>query len=221
MECGCSSGKRSPMSLHESITVWIRQLRAGEAEAAQKVWEAYFSRLVAVARKRLGGARRTLADEEDVALSALNSLCVGAREGRFPQLVDRDSLWPLLVAITAHKSVDLLRGENRRKRGGTGGEKSPVADGAPANRPTPDPTPLSQVIGSEPTPEFAAEMADQLRHLLERLRGTGDPDLERIALARMQGLTTVEIAAELGCVRRTVERKLQLIARLWEEDESP
>ncbi len=209
------------MSLNESITVWIRQLRAGESEAAQKVWEAYFSRLVAVARKRLGGARRTIADEEDVALSALNSLCVGAREGRFPQLTDRDSLWPLLVAITAHKSVDLLRGENRRKRGGTGGEKRPASDEAPVARSTPDPTPLSQIIGSEPTPEFAAEMADQLRHLLERLRRTGDPDLERIALARMQGLTTTEIATELGCVRRTIERKLQMIARLWEEGESP
>lgn len=204
------------MSLGDSITVWIKQLKAGEAEAAQKVWEAYFSKLVGVARRRLGGGRRGVADEEDVALSALKSLCLGVRAGRFPNLVDRDGLWPLLVAITAHKSVDLLRGENRRKRGGAGGGNIESRVGA---APAQGPVGLSQVLASEPTPEFAAELADQLRNLLERLRKTGDADLETIALGRMDGESAAEIALRLGCARRTVERKLQLIARLWEKDD--
>jgi hypothetical protein len=34
-----------------------------------------------------------MADEEDVALSAFNSLCVGAAKGRFPQVQDHDGLY--------------------------------------------------------------------------------------------------------------------------------
>ena len=34
-----------------------------------------------------------LADEEDVALSAFDSFCRGAEQGRFPRLDDRDDLW--------------------------------------------------------------------------------------------------------------------------------
>jgi hypothetical protein len=35
----------------------------------------------------------------------------------------------------------------------------------------------------------------------------------------MEGYTTPEIAAKLGCVPRSVERKLQAIRRLWGQDE--
>ena len=49
----------------------------------------------------------------------------------------------------------------------------------------------------------------------------GDPrsvqrhDPRAIALWKMEGFTTEEIASKLDCTTRTVERKLQLIRRLW------
>src|SRR6516164_352846 len=101
-----------------SVTEWIGQLRGGDAEAAQKLWEGYFQKMVELARRKLQGLPRRAADEEDVAFSAFKSFCLGASAGRYPQLGDRDSLWPLLVSITAHKAVDLMRHEHRRKRGG-------------------------------------------------------------------------------------------------------
>jgi DNA-directed RNA polymerase specialized sigma24 family protein len=191
------------MASDGSVTGWISRLKAGDPSAAQKVWEAYFRRMVELARRRLQGPRRA-ADEEDVALSAFKSFCAGARDGRFPQLADRHDLWPLLVAITAHKCVDLVRRENRQKRGGGTARPEPV-----------DP---DTFIGREPSPEFAAQVAEQLDRLLARLDRSGDADLRAIALAKMQGDTTAEIAGRLGCVRRTVERKLQVIARLWREE---
>jgi DNA-directed RNA polymerase specialized sigma24 family protein len=105
------------MSLDGPITQWISQLKAGDPLAAQHLWESYFGRLMALARKKLGGNRRAAADEEDVALSAFGSFCRGAGVGRFPLLHDRDNLWPLLVRITERKAIDQLRHEGRAKRG--------------------------------------------------------------------------------------------------------
>jgi DNA-directed RNA polymerase specialized sigma24 family protein len=188
-----------------SVTHWIGQLKAGEPAAAQKLWEGYFQKMVELARLKLQGMPRRAADEEDVALSAFHSFCQGVGGGRFPQLQDRNNLWPLLVAITAHKAIDLLRHERRLKRGGppreAAGQTGPEAA-------------LEQVIGREPTPEFALQVAEECQRLLDRL---GDDELRSIALWKMEGLTVPEIAGRLGCVPRTVERKLQVIRKLWEE----
>src|SRR5262249_11693198 len=111
-------GDAMPGSSSGSVTHWIGLLKAGDAAAAQKLWESYFRRLVALARKKLQGLPRRAADEEDVALSAFQSFCCNAEQGRFPQLFDRDGLWQLLVVITTRKAAHLRRAEGRQKRGG-------------------------------------------------------------------------------------------------------
>src|SRR5262249_9537959 len=88
------------MSSAGSVTHWIRELKAGNHLAAQRLWEKYFQRLVALARTKLGNRPRRVADEEDVAVNAFDSFFRGAQMGRFPQLLDRDDLWQLLVMIT-------------------------------------------------------------------------------------------------------------------------
>src|SRR5262245_59818381 len=109
-----------------SITGWIDRLKAGDWAAASPLWETYFVRLVAFARERLRGASRRVADEEDAALSAFDSFCSAAVRGRFPQLANRRSLWPLLAALTRHKCVDQVRRESRRKRGGNHGREDAI-----------------------------------------------------------------------------------------------
>jgi DNA-directed RNA polymerase specialized sigma24 family protein len=94
-----------------SVTQWLDQLKHGDQQAARKLWDQYFQRLVKVARVKLGTTRRRVADEEDVALSVFDALCQGAVEGRFEQLADRDDLWRLLVAIASKKAVDQMRRE--------------------------------------------------------------------------------------------------------------
>jgi hypothetical protein len=101
------------MASKGSVTGWLDQLKAGDPLAAQKLWERYFRRLVGLARKKLQGARRGAADEEDVALSAFDSFCRGAEQGRFPRLDDRDNLWRLLMLLTARKAWHLARDEGR------------------------------------------------------------------------------------------------------------
>lgn len=200
--------------IEETVTQWIDQLKTGDAQAAQKLWESYFLEMVEVARRKLQGAPKAMADEEDVALSAFNSFCMGAQKGRFPQVTDRDNLWPFLVAITSHKSVDLIRSENRQKRGGTG-----KSDGSSEKKKwTSIPLDFEEIIQKQPSPEFAVQLAEELDRLLNILDKTGDSTLRQVALGKMEGETTTELAQNLGCARRTVERKLQLITRLWQED---
>lgn len=202
------------MPVDESITQWIEQLKEGDADAAEKLWQRYFEQIVRLARQRLAGANRAAADEEDVALSAFKSFCLGAREGKFPKLNDRNNLWSLLVAITANKSTDLIRHENRKKRGGVGvtvTETNRTGQNINAVQ-------LSGIIEQQPTPEFAAQIGEQLWLLLTKLERAEDPDLSKIALAKMLGESTTEVARQLGCVRRTVERKILLIRRIWEQE---
>jgi DNA-directed RNA polymerase specialized sigma24 family protein len=193
----------------EPVSHWIERLKAGDSAAAQALWQVYFRRLVGLARARLQGLpRRAAADEEDVALSAFQSFWDGAVRGRFPQLADRDDLWKLLVTLTARKALHLVRDQNRQKRGGGAvlGESALDALDEPG---------IEQVVGREPSPEFAAQVADECRRLLDAL---GDAELRAIAVWRMEGDTVEQIAGRLKRAPRTVERKLELIRRLWAEE---
>ena len=134
-----------------------------------------------LARPKLRAGRRSGADAdaEDAALSVFDSFCDGAARGRFPQLDDRDDLWRLLVTITTHKVIDHARRHGRQKRGG-----DRILDEAALDRPGPGggPAGLDAIVGSEPTPAFAALVAEQYRRLLESL---GDESLRRIALLKI------------------------------------
>jgi DNA-directed RNA polymerase specialized sigma24 family protein len=195
------------------VTHWISLLQAGDADAAQPLWERYFRRLVGLARERLRKAHRRAADEEDVALSAFDSFCRGALAGRFPRLKDADELWRLLVVITARKAADLLARDRCQKRGG-GQVRGESALLGPPERPDAR-RGIEEVVGGEPTPAFAAQVAEQCQVLLGALP---DESLRTVALCKMEGYTNQEVADRLDCSLATVERKLALIRRLWERE---
>jgi DNA-directed RNA polymerase specialized sigma24 family protein len=196
------------MAQEISITRLIGMLKGGDGEAAQRLWEAYFGRLTALARAKLRGVRTRAADEEDVALSAFDSLCRRAEAGRFPRLDDRGDLWQLLFVITVRKALDLVRHEGRASRGR--GRVVSLSD-LPAAE-------VDRLLGAGPTPELAAQMAEQCRRLLD---GLGDETLRSVALWKMEGYTDAEIAGRMGCIRQTVGRKLKLIRDLWSEAGPP
>ena len=203
------------MSSEGSVTRWVTALRAGDLAAAQPLWERYHRKLVSLARQRLRSARRRAADEEDVVQSAFHSFFRGMARGRFPQLGDRDNLWRLLVVITARKALNqLARERTQRRGGGTLQGESRISPKEPAC----DEAAIEQVVGDEPTPEFAAQVAEEYQRLLDLL---GDDTLRRVAVWKMEGLTTDEIAGRLGCSRRTVARKLDMIRLTWGREPEP
>jgi RNA polymerase sigma factor (sigma-70 family) len=186
-----------------SVSRLLDGLVVGDEQAIQKLWERYFGRLVALARKKLADTPRRVADEEDVALSAFASLCRNAECGRFPELLDRDSLWRLLVVITARKAAHLCRDEQRQRRGG-------------AVEILTEPLVLEEVLSRDPTPELAALATEEHGRLLDSL---GDDRLRQVALWRMEGYSVVEIAERQGCKSRTVKRKLELIRKIWSQED--
>jgi DNA-directed RNA polymerase specialized sigma24 family protein len=195
-----------------SVSCWIGHLRAGDQAAAQRLWERYFDRLVRLARSKLRTRRaRAQADEEDVALSAFESLCRGVAAGRFPGLSDRDDLWRLLVTITARKAASQFEREQRQKRGG-----GRVLGEADLEGDSPDglPLDLASLVGPDPSPESMAQQVDQYEALLNTL---DDENLRLIALWKLEGYTNEEIARGLDCALRTVANKLKLIRLKWEE----
>jgi RNA polymerase sigma factor (sigma-70 family) len=190
-------------SAEGSVSRWLGSLQQGDSAAAQQLWERYFRQLVELATGKL----RDLPGRdgaEDVALSAFDSFCRRAGQGRFPQIGDRESLWRLLVVITARKAAHHKRDAQRQKRGGAA--------------PAPAGPPLEEIVGREPTPEFAAQATEECRRLLRLL---GDPELESIALLKLEGHTLEEIAERLGYTPRTIKRKLRLIRTLWEQEVAP
>jgi DNA-directed RNA polymerase specialized sigma24 family protein len=149
-----------------------------------------------------------MADEEDVALSAFDSFCRRAERGLFPQLEDRDDLWQLLFVLTVRKAIGLVRHQGRARRGA--GHVASLEDLTGLD--------LEAALGPEPTPELAAQMAEEYQRLLDCL---SDESLRDVARWKMEGWTNREISARLGCVDQTVERKLRSIRRLWSEKVPP
>ncbi len=188
-----------------TVTHWIAGLKSGDADAAQRLWDRYFNRLIDLARNHLCVAAHGGADGEDVAQSVFKSLCLGAERGKYPQLSDRDSLWMLLVAMSTHKSRDLLRHNGRLKRGG-----GRVLDEAALLAGDESISGIEEIIQRDPTPEFAAEIAEECQRLLSRLN-----NVERqTAQLKLQGLANQEVAAEMECGLRTIERRLRAVRRI-------
>jgi DNA-directed RNA polymerase specialized sigma24 family protein len=197
------------MSEPGSVTVWLAPLRAGDAAAAERLWEGYYRRLVALARQKLRGQPRAAADEEDVALSAFDSFFQGIQQGRFPRLEDRGDLWQVLVMLTARKAWRQTRYEQRDRRDWRRAQHASALEEEEG---------AVEVIGGEPTPEFAALLAEECRRLLEAL---GDEQLRAVALGKMEGYTNEELAARLDCAPRTIDRRLGRIRSLWSQEGTP
>jgi DNA-directed RNA polymerase specialized sigma24 family protein len=192
-------------------------MKAGDEKALEPLWDRYYVALVERARTKLRGLRSstTVNDEEDLALSAFQSLYQGIREGRFPRLNDRDNLWRLLIHLTACKAIDRHRAEHRQRRGG--GKVLNQADMTPT-RAGEDANPLDRIIGSEPSPEFAAMVAEEY---LLRLDELGDETLRRIAELKLASYTNEEIRQQLGCSLRSLTLKLELIRKKWQKNQDP
>lgn len=190
------------------VTRWVSALNGGDESSAAKLWEHCMPRLRRYAKSRLPANLLRSLDEEDVALSAFKSLYQLGQRGGLENIDGRESLWKLLMCITARKATAHVRSETREKRGGgkVRGESIYIRGHNTSGG-------LHEAAGNSPAPDLAVEFEDQCRHLLDSL---DDDTLRTIALLRLEGHTVDEIASRIGCAKRSIERRLNLIRKTWE-----
>lgn len=183
-----------------SVTQWIRDVKDGDPEAAQQLWDRYFHRLVGLASRKLTKVPKQESDEEDVAIHALGSFFEQARNGRFPRLRDRDDLWSLLASIVEHKALKVRSRHGALKRGG---DKTRID------------MDLCAELAADPNFATLDMLSLEIRELLNKL---DDDRLRRIVLMILHGFTNAEIALALDTSERTIERKRLIIRRRWAKE---
>ena len=169
-----------------------------------------------ILRQQITGRLRLRDGERQALVSHLKTDCPDCLA--FLETVDADGVelalaGPLPGLPVREAALQQVRHELRQKRGsGAVRGESVFHEGSGESD---EAAGLEQFIGSEPTPEFAAQVAEEYQRLLSRL---GDDDLRKIAVWKMEGYSNKEIADKLGCVPRTVERKLGIIRTLWSQE---
>ncbi len=189
-----------------SVTAWIDQVSGGNPQAAEQLWQHISVRLGEFARQKLDVQTRRRYDEHDAANSAFHSLCRGLMEGRM-KAQDRDALWGLLAVIASRKISAQRRYLNRLKRGGGNARgESGFAEYGDAG--------INAIDGNHQSPDVLAEVSESCAQLLAAIP---DETMKKIVLLKFQGATNGEVADEVKCTRRTIERKLERVRRIWVE----
>ncbi len=199
----------------DDVTGWVKSVESGDTDAAADLWRYCFPRLLQYSRRKLPDHLRRVLDEEDVALSAFKSFCLGAASGSLGDIKGRDELWKLLYCISGRKAQGYVRHQTRKKRGGgkVSGESIFKSDGH-----TEAQDGLDQVPDPSASPAMMAQFANDCERLFELL---DDEMLQTIALLRIEGYSVDEISRRVGCAKRSVERRLSLIRTIWRSaDES-
>lgn len=199
------------MEMNSSVTEWISQLRDGHSSACDKLWPFYLKRLTAIICRKLETSRKGVSDEEDVLIETCEVCFRKIREGNYPNIASRHDLWRLLTKIATRKAIDQIR---RSKKGvdrlTQESQQMVQTDGSSF-----DLNQIENFPGGEPTPEFAAMVADESRYRLSQV----PKKMVDVVKLRMQGCTLKEIAEQTGISLPTVQRYLSFVREVWSQDD--
>ncbi len=200
------------MTSPASVTRLIYLLRSGDTAvrdmAARRIWQRDFRELLSLARRNLDRRARHRADEEDVLQSMFRSFCAARRAAT--------STWPIVMSSGGSWSRSrCARRATRPRHSGATGATSSVSR-LPKQQAGCDSSStsweLEQMDAAGPSPVEAVLLNEALERRLESL---ADSKLRQIALWRLEGYSNREIAEQLDCTERSVERKLERIRSRW------
>ena len=179
----------------------LAAFKAGSESAARELFDKYCERLMKLARRRIGQRMTSRIDPEDVLQSAFRSFFGRVKNDEF-SFHGEDDLFKLLVRITVHKTLRQIAFHRAAKRNPEL-EAVNAVDGDDL---------LALVAAPEPPPEVEIALLDEFESFMGQL-----PAFEREVLAlKLRGLSTVEIADQLGSYDRKVRRILERIQVLAE-----
>jgi RNA polymerase sigma-70 factor (ECF subfamily) len=183
------------------------RLRSGDPDAAQRVFQEFGQRLIALARNRLTAQLRPKIDPEDVMQSVFKSFF--RRQADVPfDLETWDSLWALLTVLTLRKCGFRARFMRAQCRD--------VQREVPQVSLPDDSVAGWEAIGREPTPSEAAMLNETVAELLV---GLSERDRQIVEMS-LQGYSVAEMSVEAGCAQRTVQRLLARVKQRLERQSS-
>lgn len=193
-----------------SVTEVYLRMCGGDSQAAGDLWRRFYPRLVGLARKTLAHRPQRATDADDAVQSAFISFWRRVDKGELTDLENRDDLWSLLGVITMRKAMQHALKEQRRKRGGgkVRGEAD-LGDGSGAAS-------LEALSTQSKAPRMSAQEVDMI---CEEMLLALDEEMRAIAIYKLMGHTTVEIADRLQCTTRKIERKTALIRDIWKAEQ--
>lgn len=185
------------MSTAGSVSQWIAQAKTGDELALAKLHQRYWPVLVGLARQRLHGSPIP-SDEEDIAQQAFVGFYQAVKKGRVPKLTNRHQFLALLTHIISCKACNQIRHELTARKG-----DGRVHQGSAIIRLAEDSawSPLQEAI---------------LKDCYQRYVGGIPENLRRFAELFLQGHARREIADQMGCTDRTVDRKLAIVRDYWQ-----
>ncbi len=190
------------MNADSSFVDLMGRLRAGDQEAARRIFNEYAHRLIGLARSRLDNQVLQKEGPEDVVQSALASFF--RRHAREPfDLASWDSLWALLTVITLRKCghrteyYRALCRDVRRDARLSCDEES---------------TGSFLAIARDPSPAEVTALRDLLEQLL---RGLDERERQIVQLA-LEHYSVAEISRLVGRSEYLVRRLLERVRGRWE-----
>jgi DNA-directed RNA polymerase specialized sigma24 family protein len=188
-----------------SVTILLQQIRRGQQDAVQPLFELYFRRLAALGKTLLPDRFRRVTDGEDLALEVLAAFFAAAGSGTLPELQTRSDIWRVLARRLQQRAASEIRRQTTQKAGDgrVRGESVFLSSSG-----------LDPAAGLDQTEDHRLDAAlEELHHdLIERLE---DTLLQNIASLLLEGHSVDEIAARLERSRATIYRKLELIREAW------
>ena len=193
---------------NESFEKLLNAMQKGEDWAFDTFFKKHYDQLVHLAKKKIGSFPLRTHDEEDLALSAMNSLFNCLRENRL-EAQNSIELWRILVAITNRKLINYREQQHAQKRGSgkVRGDSIWASTRDNVFHEQPD---MKQTM----TPDAQVELLETMDRLFQQLE---DDKTREVARLMLEGYRISDIAEALNCVRRTIERKIVRIRELWSE----
>jgi RNA polymerase sigma-70 factor (ECF subfamily) len=192
-----------PLDSHSDQNL-VERCRTGSESAAAELFNRYVSRLLGVARRRIGERMNSRLDPEDVVQSVFRTFFTRLKNDQF-EFADDDDLSKLLVRITLHKTLRQIAFHRAARR-------DPGQEAVQGELSRQE---IMQVMTREPTPATVVTFMDQLDHFLGRLT----TEEQQILTLRLQGYSTDEIAGQINSYDRKVRRVLERVKALVQKEE--
>lgn len=178
-----SLAKMSNLNSQELLQIY----QEGQSEAATAIFDRYVTRLIALARSRIGSKLQRRVDAEDIVQSAYRSFFVHAK-GDVYQLNKAGDLWRLLASITLHKLYGQIEKHTAIKR----------------SIDHEDHTDLATTTAPEPSADEVVAIVEELHIVIQKLL----PEERLVLTASLQGQDNIQISKTVGKSERTVRRLL-------------